>query len=71
MNTAYDKGKCFESIVAAFPGGQIETIDSRGYTFVVKDSVGTIWYVETMSNKDASITTKRQLFKGDVERRKQ
>lgn len=57
----FDRFKCYEAVVKAFPGSEVHSSPRSSYTFIVRKPDGSVWFVKTMG-WEASVTSSEQIF---------
>lgn len=58
-----DARRGHENVIKAFPGGDVKSIPSEVSRFLVKDTNGNIWYVESTGFSDGVF--QNLMFKGE------
>lgn len=59
---AYDQNACLESVKNKFPECNIHMIAGEKYRFIVEDTLGFVYYVETMNGMDSEVSETQELF---------
>ncbi len=59
---ALDQGKCMESVQKEFPDAKVHLVPNNKYRFLVEESTGTVWWVETLSHLSAEVTAKYKVI---------
>lgn len=53
-----------QTVVETYPEADIINIPGQSYKFIVRDTNGSIWWVETMNSLNDKISNKTKLFSG-------
>lgn len=61
---AYNPEACRNSVKEEMKTLDVVTVPDKKFTFVVRDSVGDIYFVKTMNSNDTKITYKEKIFEG-------
>lgn len=60
-----DANICYESVVDEFQNSKVYLIPGESFRFIVADSSGNIWYVETYNATNTDVSQKTKLFNID------